>query len=111
MTRSLHRLAVLALASLAVSVSSAASAANPDWIFPMIAGYGGVHPRPHLPERPVALEDYRVIVDVVSSHAPGAKPKAPLEFLQWLARIVNLQGYRGAGGASAHRCRPRPEKR
>ena len=102
MTRSLHRLAALALMSLAVSVSSAASAADPDWIFPVIAGYGGVHPRPNLPERPVASEDYRVIVDVVSGYAPGAKPKAPLESLQRLARIVNLLGYTGVPAAHRH---------
>lgn len=102
MTRSLYRLAALALMSLAVAASSTAWATNPDWIFPVIPGYGGVHPRPHLPERPVPSEDYRVIVDVVSSYAPGETPKAPLESLQRLARIVNLLGYTGVPAKHRH---------
>lgn len=68
------------------------------WVFPVIKGYGGVHPRPHLAGPAPGLE-YRVIADVIhGSHDPHHVAGS----LQRLARLVNLMSYAGVPAAHIH---------
>jgi intracellular sulfur oxidation DsrE/DsrF family protein len=60
------------------------------WVHPVIANYGGVHPRPDVDMQPDPGADYKVFVDVLST---GKDPTKVLGSLQRLARLVNLMGY------------------
>ena len=95
---STKRIVALAAASLflwstligpALAADSAAKPAT-DWVYPLIPGFGAVHPRPDLPEQPDPKIDYKVFVDVVSGNPDHARP---LESLDRLARLVNLMAY------------------
>jgi intracellular sulfur oxidation DsrE/DsrF family protein len=60
------------------------------WIHPVIAKFGGVHPRTDVDMQPDPAAVYKVFVDVVShSKDPTRMDSA----LQRLARLVNLMGY------------------
>ncbi len=62
----------------------------PEWVYPLIPGFGGVHPRPDLPVRPDPSVNYKIFVDVVSHNRD---PAGRFEGLQRLARLVNLMAY------------------
>jgi intracellular sulfur oxidation DsrE/DsrF family protein len=86
-----------------VACSSVQHAANVPpataWVFPAITGHGGVHPGETLPFRPVPSQEYRIIVDVVSTSEDPAKIANSLERL---ARLVNLLAYAGVPPANTH---------
>ena len=70
--------------------AAAASASGTTWVYPVIKGFGRVHPRPDAAVQPDPGADYKVIVDVV--HGSKDHHKVPGS-LQRLARIVNLMGF------------------
>lgn len=74
----------------AASPAAAPAPSQPMWIYPVIKGFGGVHPRPHLSPRPDPSVNYRIFVDVVSDERD---PAGRYEALQRLARLVNLMAY------------------
>ncbi|MGH8149943.1 MAG: DsrE family protein [Steroidobacteraceae bacterium] len=105
-------LAATAVASLGAAPVAAAhgiapgtAAASPSstgpatvWVFPVIEGYGGVHPRSDLPG--VAPQvDYRVIADVTHGEKDPAQVSGGL---QRLARLVNLFAYAGVPRSHVH---------
>jgi intracellular sulfur oxidation DsrE/DsrF family protein len=67
-----------------------AAADSTEWVYPVISGYGGVHPGPNLPIRPEAGIEYKIIVDVVH---PNPDPAKLSNCLDRLARLVNLMAY------------------
>ncbi len=69
------------------------------WVYPLIKGHGGVHPRPDLPARMTPDADYKVIVDVTHGDADHAKVSGSLERL---ARLVNLMAYAGIPRERVH---------
>ena len=60
-----------------------------DWVTPVIAGYGKVHPRPDAAVQPDPTADYRIFVRVTDD---GKHPKELMHALDRLARLVNLMG-------------------
>jgi intracellular sulfur oxidation DsrE/DsrF family protein len=58
-----------------------------DWVTPVIAGYGKVHPRPDAAVQPDPAVDYRVFVRVTDD---GKHPRELMHSLDRLARLVNL---------------------
>lgn len=58
-----------------------------DWVTPVIAGYGKVHPRPDAAVQPAPAGDYRVFVRVTDD---GKHPRERMNALDRLARLVNL---------------------
>lgn len=74
-------------------------ASAPEWVYPAIPGFGGVHPRPDLPVRPDPKEAYRVFVDVVSAERD---PSGHFYSLQRLARLVNLMAYAKVPASHVH---------
>lgn len=60
-----------------------------DWVTPVIAGYGKVHPRPDAAVQPDPSADYRVFVRVTDD---GKHPRELMHGLDRLARLVNLMG-------------------
>ncbi|NII09714.1 DsrE family protein [Oleiagrimonas sp. C23AA] len=90
---------------LTLSGGAVAQAAPPDstasaaWVYPVIAGHGGVHPRPDAAVRPDPKADYKLLVDVV--HGPHATGKVPRS-LERLARLVNLMTYAGVPASHVH---------
>lgn len=85
--------AVWALAAVlpwqAVRADEAATPAAVEWVTPVIAGYGKVHPRPDAAVQPDPAADYRIFVRVTDD---GKHPDAPMRALDRLARLVNLMG-------------------
>jgi len=70
--------------------AAASSAPETTWVYPVIKGFGRVHPRPDAAAQPDPGADYKVIVDVVH----GSKDHHEvLGSLQRLARTVNLMGF------------------
>jgi intracellular sulfur oxidation DsrE/DsrF family protein len=67
-----------------------AKKAEAAWVYPVIAKFGGVHPRPDVDMQPDPNADYKIFVDVVSI---GKDPSRPIQSLDRLARLVNLMGY------------------
>lgn len=74
--------------------ATASAKAKPDdktiWVYPVVAKFGGVHPRPDAAVQPDPNADYKIFVDVVST------PKDMGEVfpsLDRLARLVNLMGF------------------
>jgi intracellular sulfur oxidation DsrE/DsrF family protein len=61
-----------------------------SWVYPVIARFGGVHPRPGAAVMPDPKDDYKIFVDVVST---SKSPARMYGSLQRLARLVNLMGY------------------
>lgn len=86
-------MAVWALAAVlpwqAVRAGEAAGPASIEWVTPVIAGYGKVHPRPDAAVQPDPAVDYRIFVRVTDD---GKHPDAPMRALDRLARLVNLMG-------------------
>ncbi len=93
-------LAAAAAALLGSATIAAAAPAPPAtlWIFPVIKGYGGVHPRPDLPGV-AAGGVYRVIADITQGNKD---PTKVARGLQRLARLVNLFAYAGVPRAHVH---------
>lgn len=100
MTKILHvgAAACLLLGMLTVPLAAAASepappastASSTTWVYPVIKGFGKVHPRTDVAVQPDPNADYKVIVDVVhGSDDPGKISHS----LQRLARTVNLLGF------------------
>lgn len=63
---------------------------QPRWVYPAIAKFGGVHPRPNVPVRPDPSANYKIFVDVVSK---DRDPAGHYDGLLRLARLVNLMAY------------------
>ncbi|HWU78341.1 MAG TPA: DsrE family protein [Rhodanobacter sp.] len=76
-------------ASAGLQPAKTASAPETVWVYPVIKGFGRVHPRPDAAVQPDPAADYKVIVDVV--HGSKDHHEA-LHSLQRLARVVNLMG-------------------
>lgn len=72
--------------------ATAASAPQTSWVYPVIKGFGKVHPRADVVVQPDLNADYKVIVDVVRGSKDHHKV---LGSLRRLARIVNLTGFAG----------------
>lgn len=88
---SLLALGLFALPSHAAQAKANGKASNePEWIYPAIPGFGGVHPRPNLPIRPDPKENYKIFVDVVTA---DRDPSGKYYSLERLARLVNLMTY------------------
>ncbi|MGH8428258.1 MAG: DsrE family protein [Gammaproteobacteria bacterium] len=94
--RTIGSLSLLALALFAMPLQAAqpkvsGQASNaPEWVYPAVPGFGGVHPRPNLPVRPDPRENYKIFVDVISA---DRDPSGQFNSLQRLARLVNLMAY------------------
>lgn len=95
--------ALLLAAALAVPMAAASASPSPAapatiWVFPVIKGYGGVHPRPDL--QGVAPQvDYRVIADVTHGEKDPSQVSGGL---RRLARLVNLFAYAGVPRTHVH---------
>lgn len=63
--------------------------ASVEWVTPVIAGYGKVHPRPDAAVQPDPAADYRIFVRVTDD---GKHPAERMRALDRLARLVNLMG-------------------
>lgn len=63
---------------------------QPAWIYPVIAKFGGVHPRADVAVRPDPKANYRIFADVVSD---DRNPAGQYDALVRLARLVNLMAY------------------
>lgn len=63
---------------------------QPAWIYPVIAKFGGVHPRADAAVRPDPKVNYKIFVDVISDER---NPAGQYEALIRLARLVNLMAY------------------
>lgn len=79
-----------------LSIAGATRAAQPEashsaeWIYPLIPGFGKVHPRTDVAVRPDPKENYRIFVDVVTSERD---PAGRFNALNRLARLANLMAY------------------
>ena len=91
-------LGLVATASTALADDATASN-SPKWIYPVIAGYGGVHPRTDVAVRPDPREDYKIFVDVMTNDATD---KGEYHSLMRLARLVNLMAYAGVPAKQVH---------
>lgn len=69
------------------------------WVYPVIKGYGGVHPREELPVRPSPSLEYKIIADVTHGEADHGKVSGSLVRL---ARLVNLMSYAGVPRENVH---------
>ena len=90
--RLLLSMIVLPLNAVAAEPTPAAVDATPSttWIYPVIEGFGKVHPRTDVAVQPDPNADYKVIVDVVHG---SDDPSKVFHSLQRLARTVNLLGF------------------
>lgn len=70
--------------------SRAQAPAQPAWIYPAIAKFGGVHPRTDVAVRPDPKVNYKIFADVVSDER---NPAGQFDGLVRLARLVNLMAY------------------
>lgn len=97
---SLLGMVLIAVPSYALQAKASGKASStPEWVYPVIPGFGGVHPRPDLPVRPDPKETYRVFVDVVSAERD---PSGHFYSLQRLARLVNLMAYAKVPASHVH---------
>ena len=69
------------------------------WVYPLIKGHGGVHPRPDLLADLPAGQEYKVIADVVHGSTDHAEAAGALERL---ARLQNLFAYGGVPREHVH---------
>jgi intracellular sulfur oxidation DsrE/DsrF family protein len=69
------------------------------WVYPVIKGYGGVHPRPDLPAGTTVGTDYKVIADVAQGDNDHTRVSGSLVRL---ARLVNLMEYAEVPRAHVH---------
>ena len=79
--------------------AQAAAGDSTEWLYPIISGYGGVHPGASLPIRPQPETDYKIIVDVVHTNPDPGKFSSSLDRL---ARLVNLMGYAAVAPEHVH---------
>jgi intracellular sulfur oxidation DsrE/DsrF family protein len=80
---------VLPLTATASDTKPVPARATTTWVYPVIKGFGKVHPRPDVAVQPDPNADYKVIVDVVHG---SEDPSKVSHALQRLARTVNLLG-------------------
>ena len=83
---------LLLAAVLPAQALPAAETAKPpaaEWVTPVVAGYGKVHPRPDAAVQPDPAADYRIFVRVTDD---GKHPRELMGALDRLARLVNLMG-------------------
>ncbi|MGA9853254.1 MAG: DsrE family protein [Gammaproteobacteria bacterium] len=80
---------LLAMVTMPAQAAPKASS-GPEWIYPVIPGVGGVHPRPDLPVRPDPKVDYKIFVDIISD---DRDPAGHYDALVRLSRLVNLMAY------------------
>lgn len=92
-------LTLIAVASPSLAADSQSASHSPKWIFPVIADFGGVHPRPDLPVRPDPKVNYKIFVDIVSD---STNSKGQYHGLIRLARLVNLMAYAGVPPKHVH---------
>ncbi|MEO9078707.1 MAG: hypothetical protein ABI268_05285, partial [Rhodanobacter sp.] len=85
----------------ATDTAATATATTPTttWVYPVIKGYGKVHPRADAAVQPDPNAEYKVIVDVVTGNKDRG---AVLGSLQRLARIVNLMGFAKVPPSQVH---------
>lgn len=88
-------LTALALVALSPALFAAGAAAGQadaaaEWVHPLIAKYGAVHPRPDAAAQPDPAADYKVFVDVVSASENMGEM---FHSLDRLARLVNLMAW------------------
>lgn len=79
--------------------ANATTASGITWVYPVIKGFGKVHPRPDAAVQPDPGADYKVIVDVVHG---DKNRREVLGSLQRLARIVNLMGFAKVPPSNVH---------
>lgn len=100
---SVFTLMLLALAAspLWADSDSASPQAPPatEWVFPVIKGYGGVHPRPDVAVTPSPTVDYKIVVDVTHGSMDHDKVSGSLVRL---ARLVNVMAYSGVPHEHVH---------
>lgn len=70
--------------------AAADAAVSTTWVYPVIQGFGKVHPRTDVAVQPDPGADYKVIVDVVNG---SDDPSKVYHSLERLARTVNLLGF------------------
>ncbi|MGA9854661.1 MAG: DsrE family protein [Gammaproteobacteria bacterium] len=90
MIAGLATFALLAILVMPAQAAQPKSSSEPEWIYPVIKGVGGVHPRPDLPVRPDPKVDYHIFVNIVSDER---NPVGQYAALIRLARLVNLMAY------------------
>jgi intracellular sulfur oxidation DsrE/DsrF family protein len=99
------RFHIMAICTALVAISAMTARADgvstdsTEWVYPVISGYGGVHPGPNLPIHPEPGTEYKIIVDVVH---PNPDPAKLSNSLDRLARLVNLMGYAGVPAEHVH---------
>jgi intracellular sulfur oxidation DsrE/DsrF family protein len=89
----------LFVSSVQTALAQGAATDSTEWLYPVISGYGGVHPGANLPIRPEPGIEYKIIVDVVHTNPDPAKFSSSLDRL---ARLVNLMGYAGIPAEHVH---------
>lgn len=70
-----------------------------QWVTPVIAGHGKVHPRPDAAVQPDPAVDYRIFVRVTDD---GKHPTEVMHALDRLARLVNLMSVAKVPPAHVH---------
>lgn len=95
-TRFFKVLAAAAALTLA-GLSTVAGAAEPEWAYPAIPGYGRMHPLPHAAMQPDKSTTYKTVFDVTKALTDPAKPSASLDRV---AKVVNI--FASAGVPLAH---------
>lgn len=90
---------VLAMPWQAARAGDADKASSSDWVTPVIAGYGKVHPRPDAAVQPDPAADYHVFVRVTDD---GKHPGERLHALDRLARLVNLMAVSKVPASHVH---------
>lgn len=91
--------AVSSLRAADAKTAATAPKAETIWIHPVIAKFGGVHPRPDAAVQPDPAVDYKIFVDVVSGEDDHTQSLASLDRL---ARLVNLMGFAKVPPAHVH---------
>jgi intracellular sulfur oxidation DsrE/DsrF family protein len=89
----------LALPWQAARAGDAGKAPSFDWVTPVVAGYGKVHPRPDAAVQPDPAVDYRIFVRVTDD---GKHPRERLHALDRLARLVNLMAVSKVPASHVH---------
>lgn len=86
-----------AAAALALAGVSSAVAAEPQWTYPAIPGFGPVHPLPDAAMQPNKTTVYKAVFDVTKGIDNPAKPDSGLDHV---ARAVNV--FASAGVPLSH---------
>jgi intracellular sulfur oxidation DsrE/DsrF family protein len=78
---------LFAVALAALSFTAAADEKTPEWVAPVITGYGYINPLPDAKLQPDPAEQYRVVFDV----SKGPESTGAVDGGLWhVARVVNL---------------------